>query len=239
MAKEIQEEETDYLEEYEKKPQLLNMALEPEEDVDYIIDLNHKDNKIIVTYADGHTYEEDSYSEHNMNFWRRRIIDQIHKHYDAYQEQGGKEAWELAGKELLVVLAPVAAGVVIHLASQFFLQYNIDIHISIKIILESLVILYSLKETLFNFIDFSRLGKLLMESERLKKYADAAHDLEYYNKVTSDYSFVVPVEDMWQHNVSENQLEKIRDYVVKTKRELGGDLQDFELTYKKTDQPKL
>ena len=233
------EEYYDYLVDYFENPQLLDMTTEEGEEKDYIIDLEHNDEQIIITYADGHQEIDPSYNEHNMNVWRRRIINQIDNYYDLYQDGGGKALLKVLKSEIGSLLTPVAGGIIISLVSKIFLQYNIDIHIAIKIIIEALLVLKAAFDTFYNHYITSRIVKMLMESNRYKKYADLSKDLEYYNKAINDFSFVVPVEDMWQHNMSENQLKQIRDYVVKTKRELGGDLQDFELTYKKVEKPKL
>ena len=233
------EEYYDYLVDYFENPQLLDMTVDEDDAASYIIDLAHQDQDLVVTYLDGHQVVDSPYNEHNMNVWRRRVIKQINDYYDLYQDGGGKALFKVLISEIGSLLTPVAGGIIISIVSKIFLQYNIDIHIAIKIIIEALLVLKAAYDTFYNHYITSRIVKMLMESNRYKKYADLSPDLEYYNKSTKDYSFVVPVEDMWQHNVSENQLEKIRDYVVKTKRELGGDLQDFELTYKKTDQPKL
>jgi hypothetical protein len=181
---------------------------------------------------DGHQNADESYNEHNMNFWRRRVIEQINDYYDLYQEDGGKAIIKVLLGELKSLLIPVAGGVVISLVSKLFLQYNIDIHIAIKIILESLLIIKAGIDTFYNHYIISRIVKLQMESNRFKKYADISKDLEYYDRVINDYCFAVPVEDVWKKNLQENQLEEIRDRVVELKKELGDELLDLSLVYK-------
>ncbi len=230
--KEAKEEYYDYMTDYFENSQLLDMTVDEDEAPNYIIDLDHNDDNIVITYLDGHQNADESYNEHNMNFWRRRVIEQINDYYDLYQEGGGKAIIKVLLGELKSLLIPVAGGVVISLVSKLFLQYNIDIHIAIKIILESLLIIKAGIDTFYNHYIISRIVKLQMESNRFKKYADISKDLEYYDRVINDYCFAVPVEDVWKKNLQENQLEEIRDRVVELKKELGDELLDLSLVYK-------
>ena len=167
-----------YLDEYFNNPQLLNMTMEDEEEKDYIVNLEQQDGNIVITYADGHKIVDGAYSVHNMNCWRRRIINQVEKYYDKYQEQGGKELFDLLKNELKALSVPVIGGIIIHLVSKLFLQYNIDIHIAIKIVLEALLVLYAAKETFLNYLDTRLILRLLTESNRFKKYTDARSNLQ-------------------------------------------------------------
>jgi hypothetical protein len=239
QQEEQQEEFYDYLVDYYENPQLLDMTANEEDAADYIVDLEHKDGSIVVTYLDGHQTVDEHYNEHNMNFWRRRVIDQINEYYDLYQDGGGQALLKILKSEIGSLLIPVAGGIVISLVSKLFLQYNIDIHIAIKIILEASLILKAAYDTFYNHYMTSRIVKMLMESNRYKKYADLSRDLEYYNKETNEYSFAVPVEDVWKKNLQEKQLEEIRDQVVRFKQELGDELLDLSLEYKPNEGPKL
>lgn len=236
---EAQEEYYDYLVDYFENPQLLDMTANEEDAADYIVDLEHTDKGIVVTYLDGHQTVDENYSEHNMNFWRRRIIDQINKHYDLYQEGGGQALLKVLKSEILSLLTPVAGGIIIGIVSKILLQYNIDIHIAIKIILEALLILKAAFDSFYNHYITSRIVKMLMESNRYKKYADLSRDLEYYNREISDYSFAIPVEDVWKKNLQEKQMEEIRDQVVRIKKEFGNELLDLSLEYKPSKKPNV
>ena len=205
QPEEEKEEYYDYLVDYYENPQLLDMTANEEDAADYIVDLEHKDGSIVVTYLDGHQTVDEHYNEHNMNFWRRRVIDQINEYYDLYQDGGGQALLKILKSEIGSILTPIAGGIVISLVSKLFLQYNIDIHIAIKIILEALLILKAAYDTFYNHYMTSRIVKMLMESNRYKKYADLSRDLEYYNKETNEYSFAVPVEDVWKKNLQEKK----------------------------------
>lgn len=204
MAK--QEEFEEELELGKVHTTMVNMTLYDDEEPTYIIDIRKKDNKIILTYADGHEEIMGPYSLHNMNFYRYRVQRQFYEFYDKYMDEMALESFKVCVKKF--------GGVILSLVGLFFM-YNFDIHIIIKILLTLGVVAIDVFYYFLKHYDLLVIGQELNRVEALETYFQNSREFMIHNEEEKEDDFILGVEDVWQNDLRKEEVLSILEDVKK------------------------
>lgn len=205
MAK--QEEFDEELELGKVHTTMVNMTLYDDEEPTYIIDIRKKDNKIVLTYADGHEENMGLYSLHNMNFYRYRVQKQFYECYDKYMDEIALESFKVCVKKF--------GGVILSLVGLFFM-YNFDIHIIIKILLTLGVVAIDVFYYFLKHYDLLVIGQELNRVEALETYFQNSREFMIHNEDEKEDDFVLGVEDVWQNDLRKEDVLSILEDVKKS-----------------------
>ena len=200
---------------------MIDFAKNEDEEKNFIVDIETTDDEMIIRYADGHEVRE-KFSYHNLNVYRLHMEEQAKNNMDYAYDIVAKDSFMVYAKRILAIIGGIIGGIVI---------YNVDIHIIMKIVLALILIfsegLYYLYNELYLSVLSTDLGEILATDYYLKNI----DKFKYYDSKMGEYKYIVPIEDIEKHSLTQEQLEEISD-LVSTFRKEGITDNDISLTYK-------
>ncbi len=206
---------------------MMNMVYGDKDKEQYFItDIEVKDDKIIITRADG-SKEESKLTDRNLGFYRSRMIDQAEKNLPNFSIELSKESFMVYVRRVGAIVGGLLS---------FFLLYNIDIHIIIKIILALLITLGEIFYYLWNEIVLSVMSNDCCETLATEYYLANLQTFRYYDAEKGVDSYILPPEDISRYNLDDRLLTKMSE-TIKDFKSQGYEDGDIYLTYKKS-QPK-
>lgn len=184
-------------------------------DEKYIIDFNIIDDIIHVFYVDGRE-EECVYSEHNVNLYRYRMIEQVKKYSDSYLNYIAMESFMTYCKRVILIAFSIVS---------LYFSYNIDNELFIKIMSTLIVLIMNFAYYLHSETKLDILFDDFIEVESLIYYVNNLNDY------IIDCKFVLPIEDIYKHNLTVNDLENIKKEINDMKSNYGDDVMELSLSY--------
>lgn len=200
---------------------MLDLSYDENDAKTYIVNIEHIEDKLVITYADEHK-EEYPFSSHNLHYYRISMINNAKEHINPILNNYTKETLKTVIKKY--------ASIILSIASLYFL-YNLDIHIIIKIILTILIALGELRYFVIKMIYEMFLGMDIPELLATEEYLKDPHYFEYYSKSLEDYNYIFPLEDISKYELDLEQVIAAREEVQKAK-ESKQDLDTLKLSYK-------
>lgn len=206
---------------------MMNMVYGDKEEEQYFItDLECKDDKIVVTHANG-SKEETKLTAHNLSFYRNRMIEQAEKSLPEFSRVLSKESFKVCAKKFGAIIGGLVG---------LFLLYNLDIHIIMKIIITILVLLGEAFYYLFSEILLGVMSPDCVETLATEYYLANLNDFRYYDQEQGVDGYILPPEDIGKYKLDDNLLKQMSE-VIKDFKSQGFEDKEISLTYKK-HQPK-
>lgn len=195
------DKETDEL--FENQNTMVNMTLNDEEEVNYIIDIRRDDENIFILYADGHEEKVGISSLHNFNVYRYKLHKQFYDYYDKFLDQAGFESLKLYFKKY-VELAISAIGL--------YFMYECDIHIIMKILISLGVFAFDIIYYFNVEYDLLLLNRELNRAEAINVYLDNVKDFVIYNDDEKGEDFSLGIEEVWQNELNKHEVSELAEY---------------------------
>ncbi|MDE5888858.1 MAG: hypothetical protein K2H20_02440 [Bacilli bacterium] len=192
----------------------------------FITDIETKEDKLIIKLADG-TIEELKFTDHNLGFYRRRMIEQAKTKLPNFADVLSKESFLVYVKRVGAIIAGVLG---------LFLAYNVDIHIIMKIVLTILITLGELAYYLWNEIVLSVISEDCRETLATEYYLAHLQDFQYYDPDKGVDGYILPPEDISKYRLDDRMLAQMSD-TIKDFKNQGFNDDEIYLTYQKR-QPK-
>lgn len=199
---------------------MLDMCEYESEQPSFITDLKLEDNKIIVTFADGHTTEE-AYSPHNFSYYRNRLVDQAEEYSDRMINSCGVDWIKTQVKRV--------AGLIGGIVGLYFL-YNFDIHILMKIIITLLAIGGELALFIYTHLYLNVLEDDSLEAFAYQEYLHHLDNFRYYDKETGTTEYLVPIEEVSKRHMTQEFVKKLSLTISKMKQQ-GSKMEDMHINY--------
>lgn len=204
---------------------MLDMTLNEEDKPYFIVNIEVKDDKLIVTRADG-TVHEEKFSEHNLSFYRTKMLEGAQSHITGYMDDLGKDSFFTFLKRYAAIVAGIAG---------LYFLYNIDIHIIMKILLTFLAIACEIGYYFYNELYLSIVGEEVIECLATEYYLKNMETFRYYDREQYIDGYIIPPEDIGSHGLTKEMLEQLGDG-IKDYREQGVNPKDMKLTYKRREE---
>lgn len=206
---------------------MMNMVYGDKDKEQYFItDIEVKDDKIIITRADGST-EESKLTDRNLGFYRHKMIEQSQKYLPDFSDELGKESFKVYAKRVGAIVVGILG---------LFLLYNIDIHIVMRIILTVLIALGEIAYYLWNEIILSVMSDDCRETLATEYYLANLQDFRYYDPEKGADCYVLPPEDISRYKLDDKLLTQMSG-TIKDFKSQGFEDGEIYLTYQKS-QPK-
>lgn len=207
---------------------MMNMVYgNPEEEKYFITDLEKKDDKLVVTHADARV-EETKFTEHNLGFYRRRMIEQAKQKLPEFSIVLSKESFKAYVKRYGSLIGSVVG---------LFFLYNVDIHIIMKILLTILIVLGEAAYFVFNTIMLSVMQEDCRETLATEYYLANINDFQYYDKEKGVDGYILPPEDISRYKLDDRMLAQMSETIADFKSQ-GFEDKDIYLTYQKSTPKK-
>ncbi len=199
---------------------MLDMCEYESEQPSFITDLKLEDDKIIVTYADGHTTEE-PYTLHNFNLYRDRLVDQATNFTE--------RTINSCGVDWIKEQAKRVAGLILGITGLYFL-YNLDIHIIMKILITVLVIAGEAVLFFYTHLYLNALEDDSLEAFAYQEYLKHLDNFRYYNKETGTNEYLVPIEEVSERQMTQKFVKKL-SLTIDEMKSKGSRLEDMHINY--------
>lgn len=184
-------------------------------DESFIVDFDIADDLIYILFADGRE-EACCYSEHNVNLYRYRMIEQVKKYSDSYLNYIAKESFMTYCKRVILIAFSIVS---------IYFAYNIDNELFMKIMSTLIVLIMNFGYYLFSEIKLDILSDEYIELESLIYY------VKNLNCFNNDDKFLLPIEDVYKYNLTINDLDNIKKEIEDMKNNYGDDVIELSLSY--------
>lgn len=201
---------------------MLDMTMEDKDKKYFITDIEHIDDILRVTRADG-TVEEEIFSNHNLGVYRHRMIESAKDSINPFMDELSKDSFFTFVKRY----AAIIGGIV----SLFFL-YNVDIHVIMKIILTILIVLGELGYYLYNQLYLMIIGDQVIECLATEYYLKNLNKFNYFDREHFTDGYIVPPEDISKYKLTQDSLEQIVQTIEDFKKQ-GFESDEISLSYKR------
>lgn len=206
---------------------MLDMVMDDKNKQYFITDIEVRDGKLIITRAD-ESVSEESYSAHNLCFYRTQMIRYAKENIGPYMDDLGKDSFFTFVKRYAAIIGGIVG---------LYFLYNFDIHIAMKIILTILVLLGEVGYYLYNELYLSVLGNEVLECLATEYYINNLGTFSYYDRENYTDVYFVPPEDIGKYQLTKDRLEQLAKDIEESKA-MGSEPQNIKLSYKKIDTPK-
>ena len=203
---------------------MIDMSSKKDNKSDYIIYLDRILDTTSVMYADGTTKSED-YSKHNYNVYRHKLMNQVDMYSEKYISKLSKESFLL----FLHKWSPIVASVI-----GMYFAYNCDISNVSKIVIGCILLAINGVNLLANELWCGILADKLDKVYAYQFYNKNSNT--FINKDNMDFNFILPIEDIDNHDLTLNQLIEIKNTIENYKKEYEEDLEGISLSYKKSSK---
>ena len=184
-------------------------------DESFIVDFDIADDLIYILFADGRE-EACCYSEHNVNLYRYRMIEQVKKYSDSYLNYIAKESFMTYCKRVILIFFSIVS---------IYFAYNIDNELFMKIMSTLIVLIMNFGYYLFSETKLDILSDEYIELESLIYY------VKNLNCFNNDDKFLLPIEDVYKYNLTINDLDNIKKEIEDMKNNFGDDVIELSLSY--------
>lgn len=205
---------------------MLDMVMEEKNKEYFITDIEVKDGKLIISRADGSKSEE-TFTEHNLGFYRMRMIESAKEHINPYMNDLGKDSFMTFVKRYAAIIGGVLG---------LFLLYNVDIHVVMKIVITILVLLGELGYYLYNELYLHIVGGEVLECLAVEYYLKNLNIFKYYDNENYTDGFIVPPEDIGKYQLTKEALEQVKQGIEDFIKQ-GFEPKDMSLSYKSRTEP--
>lgn len=206
---------------------MLDMVIDDKKKQYFITDIDVKDDKIIITKADGNVSEV-PYTAHNLGFYRMQMIKYAKENINDYVSDLGIDSFKTLAKRYSAIVGGVIG---------LYFLYNFDIHIAMKIILTIFVLLGEIGYYLYNRMYLNVVAIELLECMATEYYIDNLDIFSYYDKDNYTDDFIIPPEDISRYHLTKDMLEQLADG-IKRARDNGIDSKNMKLVYDKDEKFK-
>lgn len=202
---------------------MMNMVYGDKEAEQYFItDIEQKDESLVITHADK-SVEELKYTDHNLSFYRSRMIDQAKTHVKCFGDTLSLESFKVYVKRVATIIAGIVG---------LYFLYNFDIHILMKIILTILLAFGELAYYLFNEVVLDLMSADSIETLATEYYLAHLQDFQYYDSERGIDGYILPPEDIGKHRLDQKCLEQMSE-TIKDFKSQGFEDKEIYLTYKR------
>ena len=201
---------------------MIDLTMEENDKQYFITDIDYDDKEIKVTRADGSITTE-TFSSHNLGFYRNRMIENASDNIGPYMDDLSKDSFFTFVKKYSAFIGGIVG---------LFFLYNIDIHIIMKIIITLLVLITELGYYIYNELYLVVLGNEVLECLATEYYLNNLNAFKYFDNVNYTDGFIVPPEDIGKYRLSKDMLEQILQLINNYKKQ-GFEPSEMSMTYKR------
>lgn len=201
---------------------MLDMVMDDKNKEYFITDINHDEKILEVTRADGTTSSE-TFSYHNLGFYRSRMIENAKEYIGPYMDDLSKDSFFTFVKRYAAIIGG--------LVGLYFL-YNMDVHIIMKIIITVLAVLGELAYYFINELYLTIIGGEVLECLATEYYIKNLDTFSYYDKEHYTDGYIIPPEDIGKYQLTKDILEQLLQG-IKQFKENGFESHEISLSYKR------
>lgn len=201
---------------------MMNMVEDEQAKKYFITDVEQVDDSLVVKRADDSVNEE-SFSEHNLQFYRLQMIEQAKEYLPKFLDRLSYDSFMVTVKKY--------AAIVLGVVGLFFL-YNVPVHLVMKIILSILLLLGEVGYYLYNEIILDLMWNFVREGLATETYLQNLDTFQYFDKEAYLDKFILPPEDIGRYGLTREMIEEMVKTIQGFKED-GVESQDISLTYQK------